>query len=61
MKLKYFKSVYYHTKEIIFIYYNIDLNLMISVSKDGLINLYKINQFELIRAYKSPYKLNLLI
>ena len=54
--LQYIKTLYNHTEEIIFINYNIDLNLLICVSKDGLINLYKINEFEFIRSYKSPYK-----
>ena len=53
--LKYIKSLYNHTQEIIYINYNKDLNLLISASKDGYINLYKINPIECIRTYKSPY------
>ena len=50
------QTLYDHLNEIIYINYNNDLNLLISVSKDGYINLYKINPFECIHSYKSPYK-----
>ena len=50
------QTLYDHLTEIIYINYNNDLNLLISASKDGFINLYKINPFECIHSYKSPYK-----
>ncbi len=56
IKLKYFDSLYNHNEEIIYIHYNKDLNLLISTSNDGYINLYKINPFKCIKTYKSPYK-----
>ena len=56
LTLKNIQTLYDHLNEIIYINYNNDLNLLISVSKDGFINLYKINPFECIHSYKSPYK-----
>ena len=54
MKL-YKELFYYHNEEIIYINYNKDLNLLISTSIDGYINLCKINPFVCIKTYKSPY------
>ena len=45
--LHFYKELNYHSNEITFINYNFELNLLLSCSKDGYINIYTINEFKL--------------
>ncbi len=50
--LNFYKELNHHMNEITFINYNYELNLLLSCSKDGYINIYTINEFKLCNSIK---------